>query len=225
MRQDYTNRLKQPGISGADKFVAQKALAYLTSLRVSRATKDSVSFTQTVGATKKLVFGFRGTAAFADLVPDALLALNAGSVQRLEQAKTFVAQERQRNPDVKQKDMDFMGHSLGGFIAEGVRSFYPGSRAIVVSPGTVRLGNADGVNAFQRYDPAAEAKALGSMAWLADRIVRIRHQGDPVAGVENNGPSRNLVVARRADGMIDPLNNHRLGAIDGECCTSDLLHF
>jgi hypothetical protein len=51
------------------------------------------------------------------------------------------------------------GHSLGGFIAEGVRSFHPSARALVMSPGTPRLGNGE-VNSWAEYDKDKEMDTL-----------------------------------------------------------------
>ncbi len=213
MKNEYAERARTG--SREDKFMAKRSVDFLDTLNVDRATEDAVAFTQKVGNTEKLVVGFRGTATSRDLIPDAQLALNAKKIGRLEEAKEFVNELRKQHPEVAQKDMDFYGHSLGGFIAEGVRSFHPGARAIVMSPGTPRVGKDKGINAYQKYDQAAETKALGKRDWTAKRIVRIRTQGDPVAAMGGT-PSTNIVAARRENGGLNPIANHKLGIVDSE---------
>src|SRR6185369_1824154 len=99
------------------------------------------------GSTKR-VFGFRGTAKLRDLVPDVQLALNRKSIPRLDEARKFVQTVGKEFPPVGAKDTEFYGHSLGGFIAEGVRQDYAGTRATVVHAGHPVVNMKDGkVNA------------------------------------------------------------------------------
>jgi hypothetical protein len=71
-----------------------------------------------------LVFSFRGTSGLRDLIPDVQLALNMKKVGRLEEAKQFVNEVMKENPQIKDKDMDMYGHSLGGLKRETVLVFF-----------------------------------------------------------------------------------------------------
>lgn len=106
--------------------------------------------------SKRLRFAFRGTAELRDLVPDAQLALNAKNIPRLNEARAFVAKVRAKHPELTNQQLDFNGHSLGGFIAEGVGNDYPGARTATIEAGApvLRRGS-DTPRAFHPRDPNA----------------------------------------------------------------------
>ena len=94
---------------------------------------------------------------------------------------------------IASEELGFFGHSLGGFIAEGVGNDYPGSRT-----GTVQSGSP--VLARGAIPAAFNPRKKGSFP--AFRFVR---QGDFVtAGIENMG---NGIVVKRARAKVEPRKN------------------
>merc|ERR1711991_676361 len=88
--------------------------------------------------TRITSFGFRGTAISADFLVDIELARNADQIDRLDEARAFVRGALGGHVSrgiVKNQYLQFFGHSLGGFIAEGVGLDYAGARI-----GTIQSG-------------------------------------------------------------------------------------
>ena len=116
--------------SPMQKIIMEQNIAFLEGLKVKNATRDAVA----LESDGKPIFGFRGTKQARDLIPDLQLALNMKRVGRLEEAKKFVAQVQKEN-NYADGDMIMTGHSLGGFIAEGVRNQHVGAKAATMSSG------------------------------------------------------------------------------------------
>jgi hypothetical protein len=93
-----------------------------------------------------------------DLKTDFELALNKELIPRLDEARAFTKKALQIYKKVYKFDLDidqnlvFFGHSLGGFLAEGVFRDYPGSRCFTVQPGApvIKRGNCRRACAFQQ---------------------------------------------------------------------------
>jgi hypothetical protein len=187
-------------LAPADVAEATRMHVIDSQLQVLAATLDCVAFIRndpSVGG-RTLLIGYRGTGMLRDLVPDAELALNAPSIQRLDEARAFTKQVRAAVPDIPESRMHLYGHSLGGFIAEGVGNDYPQARTISVEPGAPVFGNMVRPRAFNAPAPGAA---------LHTRLVR---PNDPVSiGVRNlNNPETQITEPRT--NSIDPLHDHFL---------------
>lgn len=146
-----------------------------------------------------LVFGYRGTAVASDIPVDAQLALNMKRIERLEEARRVTRDIRNKNPEIPNERIEFHGHSLGGWVAEGVGNDYPGSRTATIEPGApiVNLFNSPTARAYPKRQPGANDPV---------RFVRME---DPVPlGQKNLGPAE--VVKEKAVSVLNPLKNHFL---------------
>jgi hypothetical protein len=149
---------------------------------------------------RKLIcqLGFRGTAERRDLAVNMELATDAGKIERLDEAVHFVRETSRfwklllrsnDKGDFGNDRMVFVGHSLGGFIAEGVLSHFPGARSYVFQPGAPLVGNG--------Y-PSAFKKLTDNPRIPRNLPVRYVRKGDPVTlGLKNLGPGKK--VARSYD--------------------------
>ena len=160
------------------------------SARVVRSSRDCVAVTYVTPFTgTKVSFGFRGTAITADYGVDAKLALNARHIRRLDEARQFVkntVQQLKIKPlsNGKWEKLTFHGHSLGGFIAEGVGNDWYGGFT-----GTVQSG-APVIKIFGQIPASYNKPKRGS--YPAVRFVR---SGDVVTmGMENMG---NGIIVKR----------------------------
>lgn len=169
--------------------------AFLNSLIPLAANRDAVAFRRDTSRGSEIHFGMRGTSGLRDVIPDARLLFNMKTNRRLDESRQFVHETLQANPFVTSTNqIHFAGHSLGGWVAEGVSRDYPGSYVITFQTAAPLFG--DDVNAFPPVQPGAR---------LPNRFVR---GGDVVPlGVDNMGPGNNI-EAPAVSG--NPINNHRL---------------
>lgn len=202
--------------NGLQLDMMRRNLDYLQGMKVVDANRDAVAIK---GADGRTTFGFRGTAQLRDLIPDAQLAFNSGKVGRLEEAKKFVDTVAKRE-HLQNKDLKFVGHSLGGFIAEGVRNQYVGSQATTFSSGApmqLFIGKNKKVNAWGTYNKAAEDEFDRNNNVAQARITRVVRHGDLVSGSINSGAAVNgranlYQLQRTKKGQLNPLDNHFLRA-------------
>ncbi len=202
--------------NGLQLDMLRRNLEYLQGMKVVDANRDAVAIK---GADGRTTFGFRGTAQLRDLIPDAQLAFNSDKVGRLEEAKKFVDSVTKRER-MQNKDLRFVGHSLGGFIAEGVRNQYVGSQATTFASGAPMrpfIGKDKKVNAWGTYDKAAEDKFDRDNNIAQARITRVVRHGDLVSGSINSGAAVNgranlYQLQRTKKGQLNPLDNHFLRA-------------
>ncbi len=146
------------------------------------------------------VSSYRGTARLRDLVPDAQLAFNSRRVKRLDEARAFAARVRAKVPDIPASQIHISGHSLGGFIAEGVGNDIAGSRTISVEPGAPVFGN-------MKRPAAFNAPAAGAVPHT--RLVRT---GDPITMGDHNLNRGEVQVTEPRVSKMEPISNHLMKA-------------
>jgi hypothetical protein len=196
------------------RVLLQNNIAYLEKIRVTDANADAIAIKDADGKT---VFGFRGTAKLRDLIPDFQLAVNSKKVGRVEEAKKFVADVVAREK-LQNQDLKFVGHSLGGFIAEGVRNGYVGSRATTFSSGAplaAFIGKDKKVRAWGDYQKEKEDAFDSKNNVDTARITRVIRNGDAVSGSLNagraaNGRANTYQMDRTKDGQLNLIANHLL---------------
>jgi hypothetical protein len=203
------NRMR---LSNAEVANAKKTLEFLKTLKVEAATLDAIAIRSTVAGKSELLFGFRGTAKVRDLVPDMQLAFNKKSIRRLDEAKAFVDKVMKAGR-FKPTQVTSYGHSLGGFIAEGVRNSFTGSRAVTMNAGVPRFNYKKGV---------VKAWGVGGeRAGKSKYAIRFFTRGDVVSAnglkVGNLGASHwmekksrwNLLKNHQLSGVMTPLRDFK----------------
>merc|ERR1712137_429301 len=193
---DYTIALKAPGVGPEEYRQGKAAVNFLKSLRVEKATLDAVALR--AAGDSDVLFGFRGTAKLRDLVPDAQLAFNKQKIQRLEEAKQFVRSVmRGRNG----KFVAY-GHSLGGFLAEGVSSSFAGARSVTMNAGVPRFNYRSGV-----------IKSYGDSTRHVGSAIRFMVKGDLVSanGVKMGNAGTTHWFGSKA--RFNVLKNHKLAQV------------
>jgi len=192
---------------------AAQALVWLNSRVVVRASRDAVALAGRSRTTSSpvLEIAFRGTqitrrTAASDVVQDARIAVNADRVERLDQALAFVRQVITAFPSIARhrgRGMILTGHSLGGFIAEGVGSHYPQAQVVTVNAFSPFLTTGN-------HRPAAFAPRKSSRQYRPP--IRFVTKGDIVSMRTSNlaRPDAKLIKTQpRKD--LDPLTNHYVG--------------
>ncbi len=196
------------------RVLLQNNIDYLEKLQVTAANSDAIAIK---GPDNKTVFGFRGTAKLRDLIPDIQLAVNSKKVGRVEEAKKFVAEIVEREK-LNNADLKFVGHSLGGFVAEGVRNQYVGSSATTFSSGApiaAFVGKDKKVRAWGDYQKEKEDEFDRKNGVTTARITRVIRNGDAVSGSLNtdkaaNGRANIYHMDRTKDGQLNLIANHLL---------------
>ncbi len=204
LSQSRTKRVmvRSHSLPAADVAEATRMHTIGSQLQVLAATLDCVAYVRTNPASRQrtLIIGFRGTGMFRDLVPDAQLAFNAAKIRRLDEARAFTRQVRTMVPDIPESRLHLYGHSLGGFIAEGVGNDLPQARTISIEPGAPVFGNMARPRSFNAPAPGAQ------------RHTRLVRPGDPVTmGDRNLNSGEEQITEPRVQSM-DPLRNHFLSA-------------
>jgi hypothetical protein len=231
--EELQSHLKKPNVDPNVAKSIRASLRYLRSLRYVDSTRDvvrilifififffliflfQVAFTRWAGVQKgdQAIFGFRGTAQVRDLIPDAQLAMNKKNIPRLNEAREFVKKTLQ-TVKVPNGNLRFYGHSLGGFIAEGVRNGYVGARAITIHAGSPRLffDKERHVRAWGKYESKLEHLYDKVHKVVEARTTRIVTHGDFVSGKGvKNGKANIYQFGRTKRGLFNPLKNHLLG--------------
>lgn len=116
------------------------------------------------------------------------------------------------------KDMEFTGHSLGGFIGEGVRNGYVGSELVSFASGAplaAMVGKDKKVKAWGDYRAAEEEKFDRENRRDRARITRVVSNGDLVSssilkGAVENGRANLYSQDRAENGNFNLINNHKL---------------
>jgi hypothetical protein len=214
------------------------SIQFLKDLKVVTATRDCVCVYLKRPEEFNVYFGFRGTSALRDVVPDAQLAANDKRVPRLDEAiryaKSTLQVLRAIHPQIRRHDVFFgkmtyflffvfcfrakfdtvVGHSLGGWIAEGVRNEFVGSRAIVLQPGApvAWFSNKPVVRAWRPYQSKREDLFDRKHSILAARITRVVVHGDLVSGKGVENGKANIYQFGRVS-MWNPLSNHFLDSV------------
>ncbi len=170
---------------------------FLSDSTVVDATRDFIA----VKRGHELYFGMRGTAGLRDLIPDAQLAMNAKNIPRLNEAREFVKKVRAANPDVDARSVVLSGHSLGGFLAEGVQNDIAGARAITFESASPMLRR-----------KSEQARAFNKRQGKFMPATRFVRNGDLIpAGAKNLNPSaQQLSIASVRKGLGGILQNHKL---------------
>ena len=84
-------------------------------IKLMAGMRDAVCYMHThPNGQKFLIFGYRGTASWKDILPDLQLALNRRNIERLEQARSWTRRVRARFASIPNSRLFFTGHSLGG---------------------------------------------------------------------------------------------------------------
>ncbi len=176
---------------------AMSAQNFLSDSSVVDATQDFIA----IRKGKELYFGMRGTSGLRDLVTDAQLAMNAKNIPRLNQAREFVKKVRAANPDIAASGVVLTGHSLGGFLAEGVQNDIAGARAITFQSASPLLGR-----------KSSEARAFNKRNGKFYPATRFVREGDLVpAGAKKLNPSaQQLSIKSVKRGLGGLLQNHKL---------------
>jgi hypothetical protein len=231
-RLDILESIKSPAAAlGRESIHSQ--MRFLKSLKVEKATRDAVAFTRVMkSGDKQVLFAFRGTAQLRDLVPDAQILFNAKKMKRLDEAEAFAKSVMKGMKGVKPQNIQFFGHSLGGFIAEGVRNLFVGSKALTIHAGVPRFfgwfkgkGGERVVNAWAKYQTQLEKAFDLKHGEKLGRTTRLVTYGDKVSGSKGISNGRANVLQYSRNSAFSPLANHKLGsaaaALDGAVPTAD----
>jgi len=179
----------------------------LERMMVVNATRDAVfvmirpdhESKEWLDQKPRLLFGFRGTAIAADVAVDFMLAMNRYPVARLDAARQFVKDcISNRHGTYENSRLEFFGHSLGGWLAEGVGNDYNGSVTGTIQTGAPIIDR--GEKTPKAFNPPAEG---------ANPPVRFLREGDLVPmGVEFMG--NGITITRKAVEHIETEFNKRL---------------
>jgi hypothetical protein len=121
VKQAVVSRSVEDSMSSESAHRVRQTINFMRDFHVLKATRDCWVFAK----GDRLIFGFRGTSfkVMGDLATDAQIVANKKRIKRVEEAKAFVKGvlyvEKFRG-----FHLTFVGHSLGGFVAEAVASMY-----------------------------------------------------------------------------------------------------
>ena len=113
--------MTSPKYNRADQRRAARLHTYGKSIRLVQASRDVIAYLHKHSDGKdRLIFGFRGTASWKDILPDIQLALNKRTIARLNRSREWTRFVRLRFRSIPNSHLFFTGHSLGGKI---IRNF------------------------------------------------------------------------------------------------------
>jgi hypothetical protein len=180
-----------PQLSPVSRLASRHVADMNRGLEVLDANRDAVALRDK--RTGRVTFSFRGTMAADDLWQDVLVATNSKNIQRLNEARQFVEKVRRQHP-LKASEMQFTGHSLGGFIATALARENVGSRSgTIAAPGPL-IGNS----------PRAFKQGRGGHHIPTQTFTR---QGDLVSARVQALGSAQVIVQDKAFSR-NPLANH-----------------
>jgi len=200
--------MKQRQFSATDKERARRVHRLVTELTLVAAMRDGCAFLHKHRRPGRsphvtLLFGYRGTAVASDIWVDAQLALNVKNIERLDEARIWTRKVVKRMAGKVSasgyKGFRFFGHSLGGWVAEGVGNDYPGSLTATIEAGApVFSWGSAYARAFNPRQPGARPPV---------RYVRLE---DPVPlGEKHLGPGATVIKEKRVS-VLNPIKNHFL---------------
>ena len=189
-------------VNAWNKQRAGNAVHILNNMNVHKASRDAVAFIERNPSTKNgkenLRIAFRGTHIAPDFWTDYQLARNAPSIARLDQARKFTNAVKKELPHISAARTQFNGHSLGGFVAEGVANDHPGSQALSFEPGAPVIRNGQ-----------SKANAFGPLKQNAKLPIRIRREGSPISAAANELNPRGITI-NSPQISRNPVTNHEL---------------
>lgn len=152
--------------------------------------------------------------AWRDAIPDVQLTFNARNIPRLNEARAFVASVLREFP-TRQTDLHFTGHSLGGFIAQGVGADYPAAITTTVQAATVRFNRGD------NYAMPRAFNADGDMMTPRAEFKNFVREGDFIASAARMYMAPGASIVR--DAAVRGIGFLRLAASETRLCSASRL--